>query len=944
MGGRRSLRTLGAAVGPVVLLALLLALPSGPAPSAPTLAGPLPPGPGRLLPATSGCPGASQPSTYQGQVSDVGGGSGAPAIGNQTVYLDYRYTRTFQVATGGASSATCVSTSQTTLTSGNGSFTLPAALPPASCVRYVGCLSYSGPYGPTEVGLANASLPAGYFLNETGGSGDLRLERVYALASVALAPPGFPTVSTEAPVQLTATPRAADGSRSPASVGYAWGLAGSGWALVGPATGAAIVVRAIPGAGLGTVTVWVNGSYGGATLHAPSSSTVLTAVATAVTDGGASPSSTDAGTPVTFTIDGTGAMGYPYSATITPAVGLADVDAPCSPGTIANGVQALSCSVEYRYPGRMTAQPTGVLSNGYSNASFAFAPVNVSLGLAVAVSPDPALAYAGVPLTIRASVAAGTGTPPYGPACLSNGLGNESCARAPGSAWTFDPVYAAAGRYAASLTVADAGGTNDSTPIAVTIVDRPALAPIALAAEAIRVGTTLRASSAVSGGALPILLWWNSTEGASVGPIVLRADAPLSENLSALVAGDYALTLTALDALGTRLSVGVPYAVVSASASAVALARSAAPSVTAGAPVALSFEAEDLLAGLVPSYQGTFSLWPTPAVDGGAWANASATGPANQVGDAFVFPAAAWQGGFLNLTFTDSHVGSVELTFPGGDGIDGPAPVTLVITADAWHETLRPAEVVRAGARSNATLYALTDRFGNPLPPGQLELRSVFGGQIALSSTPILELAGGSYAWVNYTSPNPSAGTIYVLGGPSDAVLLAIPVPAAAAAPIAASDLLLGVGAAAVGAAAVGGSVLVRRRRSRPVPIALARTEPEEGGEELALRRLAEGRAHVLARVPFARSVDLAFIAEGFPGEPPDAAELAEWVGSLVHEGLLVPSIGTEGRPEFRQQAAPAGRARPRVEIDQLALEAALARQRLEEPGDDGPPDGPSER
>jgi hypothetical protein len=941
MGGRRSLRTLGAAVGPVVLIALLLTLPTGPTPLVHGAPGPAPSDPGRLLPASAGCPGASQPSTYQGHVGDTGGGGGAPPLGNQTVFLDFRYTRTFQFAGGGASSASCESATQTARTGANGTFSLPAALPPASCVRYVGCVGYSGPYGPVQVGLANGSLPAGYFLNESGSAGDLRLERVYALSSVDLAPTGFPTVSTEAPVNVTATPRAADGSRSPASVGYAWSLGGSGWTIVGPATGAAIVVRAIPGAGLGTVTLWVNGSYGGATLRAPPVSTVLTAVATVVSGGGVSPSSTDAGTPVTFTVDGSGAMGYPYTATVSPAAGLAEVAAPCAPGTISNGVQSLACSVVYRYPGRMTAQPTAVLSNGYSNASFAFAPVNVSLGLAVAVSPDPAVAYAGVPLTIRASVAAGTGTPPYGPACLSNGLGNESCERAPGSAWTFAPVYPVAGRYAASLTVADAGGTNDSTPIAVTIVDRPALAPLALAAGAIRVGSTLRASTTLSGGAFPVLLWWNSSAGASIGPVVLGADGPLSENLSGGLAGDYALTLSARDALGTRVSVVVSYEVVSASASAIALARSAAPSVAAGSPVTLSFEAEDLLSGLVPSYQGPFSLWPTPAVDGGVWANASATGPATEVGDEFAFPAEAWQQGFLNLTFTDSRVGSVELTFPVGDGLEGPSPVTLVITADAWHETLTPTEVVHAGARSNATLYALADRFGNPIPPGQLELRSVFGGDVALSALPILEIAGASFVWVNYTSPGPGAGTIYVLGGPADAVLLTIPVPAAGAAPIAPSSVALGVGLTVALVAAAVGSVLLRRRRGRPAASAPARAEAEEGSEEIALRRLAEGRAHVLARVPFTRSVDLAFIAEGFPGEAPDAAELAEWVASLVHEGLLVASIGAEGRPEFRQQAPPAARTPPRVEIDQRALDAALARQRLEDQGDDAAPPGP---
>ncbi|MCI4362621.1 MAG: hypothetical protein L3J77_05475, partial [Thermoplasmata archaeon] len=83
-------------------------------------------------------------------------------------------------------------------------------------------------------------------------------------------------------------------------------------------------------------------------------------------------------------------------------------------------------------------------------------------------------------------------------------------------------------------------------------------------------------------------------------------------------------------------------------------------------------------------------------------------------------------------------------------------------------------------------------------------------------------------------------------------------------------------------------------------------------------------------------------VADGFPGPAPDAAELAEWVGTLVTEGLVQPSVGPDGRPRFRLASPDRRPTGPRVEVDPVALDAALARRDLdaEEPADPGAPSG----
>ena len=292
----------------------------------------------------------------------------------------------------------------------------------------------------------------------------------------------------------------------------------------------------------------------------------------------------------------------------------------------------------------------------------------------------------------------------------------------------------------------------------------------------------------------------------------------------------------------------------------------------------------------------------------------------------FELPPTAWSSGYLNLTLAENAVGVFEFNFSAPQGITGPLPFRLTVGPDVRNEILLDPKVVRAGDRSNSTLYQIQDCFGNPISTGDVVVESEFGSTLTNVDSPIHTVGGVAFVWVNFTAVGGDAGVVEVLGTSGGIPLITIVVPAPASPPqdLAAYALLGGLAAAA---ALIGATILARRRRpdSPEAPVLEGDAAVEEG-----LKRLAEGRAHVLERVPFDTPVDLDHIAFGWTGPPPDAAELAEWVGSLVSEGALRASIGPEGRPMFlriREAVAPAP---PRVEVDPMALDAALERQRIE--------------
>ncbi|MCI4357556.1 MAG: hypothetical protein L3J95_04210 [Thermoplasmata archaeon] len=889
---------------------------------------------------TGPCAGPAVSSGYLGRVADAGGGASAPPLANQSVVLSYRYTQTFHPSGGGASQYLCVSTLADGLTGPTGSFSITASVSGPFCSKPYGCWNYSGPYGPASLSLGSGALPAGFFENETTSNGTFTLTRVIALENASISPNGFLTVSVNAPTVVSAKGLSGLGTPSPANLSFAWSLTGVGWRSLAGNGAPTFPVEAVSTSNVATVEVWVNGSYGGLTFHAPPVSLLLTAASTLITSGSASPTSVDTGVDATFSWTGTGADGYPYWATLGPGLGAAQVRAACLNHSIAGGLRQFDCSVIYAYSAGGSAQPFATLANPFSSANYTFAPITVSRGLGVTVGPDPGLQYAGVPILFTVGVNGGSGTAPYGPACFSDGIGATVCNATAAPPWKFSITYPQTGRYQARIYVADSGGTNYTMSLPVTISSRPGLGTINLSQSEVDVGGVVTATAEVRGGALPISYWWNTTAPTrTVGGGGLSSDGPVGVSFHAsTVPVNSLLNLTIVDALGTRFSASVRVFVVSTNATRILLNEPPNATAAAGTPIRLSFEAVDALQEAVPGYNGSFSILPRLADYTGVWVNASGSTSVQEAGGIFGVLGSAWTYGFLNLTFTDRAVGIFNLSFNAAGSVQGPSPMRIQVGPYVADEHLSRIDVARPGDRENSTLYEIRDRFGNPVTDGWVLVRSVFGATVTDLHSTIRPSGTGSVVWVNYSAGGSGAGTVYVLSESNQSLLSPIAVPALADAPLGqfAYAAVLGLGMAAV----VGAAVIARRRRAASAE----NQDPDsDSAVEDGLKRLAEGRAHVLERVPLERAVDLDHIAGGWTGPPPDAAELAEWVGSLVSEGILKPSIGPEGRPMFVRLPAAAPAPPLRVEVDAMALDAALERQRLESTRSDEGPTGSDE-
>ncbi|HKV90546.1 MAG TPA: hypothetical protein VJQ43_05035, partial [Thermoplasmata archaeon] len=325
----------------------------------------------------------------------------------------------------------------------------------------------------------------------------------------------------------------------------------------------------------------------------------------------------------------------------------------------------------------------------------------------------------------------------------------------------------------------------------------------------------------------------------------------------------------------------------------------------------------DALGALVPGYSGETYLRVSPDC-GPGWVNDS-SGPVEGTNGTFAFPAVNWSRTALNLTVTATVSGACDVSawsteFPArvGDRFD--------VAADAAHLHLARPEVVRGGPSENATLYTVLDRFGNPDLSGYLIVVSRFGSLIEQVDSEIHGANGSAKVWVNYTAQGSGGGTLTVLNESGVAIFGPLTIPPPSLPPTLPSLVWGLLGVAAIAAAVAG--IVVLRRRSRGGALATRPEDPED-----PLRRLAEGRSHVLSRLSADQDADLDEIAAGCPGRPPDAAEIAEWVGTLVTEGVVRASVGLDGRPRFRLAGTEERSSGPRVEIDPMALDAALARR-----------------
>jgi hypothetical protein len=829
---------------------------------------------------------------------------------------------------GGPTASGCEAVAENLSTTSNGSFSFVPSAPASSCGTVDGayaCTNYTGPYGP----LRFSSVAPGYGLAVGGTAAHVALDLVYQFASVTITPSG-PTVtlSTDAPVDLSAVAWAANGTMSGLAPTFSWVVNGSGWSFVGSDTSAVAILEGDAAPTPAEVTVTARASDAGTALPPLEAHVALVAVPTVVDAGTSNRSAVDVGLPVEYTVSATGAAGYGYRGYLAPGLGLPAEGLVCRDGPAANGTEPVTCVGSATYAEAGVATPVANVSNGFDTTVWSFPAVAVDPAPAITVNPTAPAGYAGTPVALTVSATDGTG--PYVGACLSSGPSGTLCDGGAGPTWAFDPTFPEPGNYTASLSATDADGERAVASVGVEVVAPLAVGAIVPSSENVSVGSAVTLRTTVAGGVAPLRVWWNASSAA--GPLLegtVAGDGPLSVELAPNTTGRWVVTVTVVDRLGSFESSELALTVGPAAAERVVpVATPSGAPATAGVPIALAWAAFDASGGVDPSFEADAAL----ELAGGAgapeaWANASGVGSLTALGNGtFGVPSAAWVGGSLRVNLTVLAAGPVSVLL-AGPGLPGPvAPVNLTVAPDRSHLRLFDPTVARPGSRENATLWRIGDRYGNAVPGALVTIELSFGAARDASVVTAVALpGGGSGVWVNFTAPGPGAGTVTVVDAAGDVLLGPLAVPAAAG-PLSVGPTVTTLAAVApVGAAGIAAAVVARRRRRLR----------SEGVSERDLQALAEGRARAVELIGRAGAVDLAGLEAAW-GEPAPPA-LADWLASLVADGTVRGTVGTDGRPRFCLAERPPA---PRVTVDPEALDRSLRRRdaALGE-GDGAPPE-----
>lgn len=880
--------------------------------------------PAAISPAT-GCSAQLPTAVASGTLTVVGGPLGPAAAGGVPLRIGFSVLMTVYLEPAGSLvSSTCETVTANTTTASDGSFSATLVAPAGLCLPRTStsqyCVNYSSPLAPVTV-APGASPPAGYaFSSRPSATGvGVAPSFVWELAFVTLAPSSTVlTVSVDAPTTIVAVGHMANGSLTNLSPTFRWALTGPGWSIVGNATGSSVLVDGAASGLLGTLTVTANASAGTVELDPPPVSTGLLAVRTAIVGAELARTSLDTGVGEEVLVEGTGAAGYSYDATIDPGLGLEPRIVPCAAVAAPGGLADLSCSGRYVYPDPGIAQPTATLSNGYSSGAWSFPEVTVAPAPVLVAGAAARSGYSAERLNLSFAVANGTGSAPYSEACLAPGAGAVVCLPGPGPSWSFDPVYASPGNYTATAWAIDAAVANGSASTAVTIVPPPSLSSLSLSAANMTAGIPVEVSASVSGGVLPARLFWNvSGTAAPWATATVAADGLVSTVYLPSAAGVVELTLTLVDGLGTVVRSNALFSV--APTPAVKIAPSAGPTpgtAVDGTPFSLTWAALDPSGNPVPTFEGTAEIVVrNGSLEPRAELSVPAIGPLPSLGnDTFDVPSSAWIGGLLNVTVVPVTNGTFTLELWGASLPNPVAPATFVASPDSENVRLfSPVFAVDHG-RTNSTFWHVQDRYGNAVPHAVLTVLERFGSESSAQAVAATALPGGaSGLWVNFTAFGSGAGTVEVVDGAGVTVLGPVEVPAVPAPAGTAPSVVAAVAAVPLGAAAVGVSAFVRRRRHRETP--------GRSGEE-ALRSLAEGREKVVAHLK-AGPRSVGEIEAGWD-PPPAPPELADWLASLVADGTLGASLGPDRVARFRLADGPG---RLRVELDPVALEAALRRR-----------------
>jgi hypothetical protein len=880
--------------------------------------------PGALSFLTPGspCPGSLDPISFTGRLGIEGGPLSSTSAANVTVNLSYHYL--FNDTTkSGRTTFTCRAGSVETVTAADGRFALNASLPADFCTS-TECASYTGPFGALLFG-APPSPPAGYYLKVNRTGSDVALSFVEALSAVTLTPGGRLTVSTGAPAKVVAATVAADGSPSPASLHDAWQLTGAGWTFTTTPVGLNATVQAPGTSGPASLSLTVNGSFQGTPVSLPAVTLGLTAVTTSIDWGSLSPTSLDAGSAGVVAISGSGSAGYVYTAEVTPGPGPASQPLACTTNATPGGTVAVLCEGSAIFAVRGSTVPVATLTNGYSKAVHAFPTISVAAGLGFTVNPDPAAAYTGSIVGYDLTVAGGTGTAPFGPACLTLGDGVARCALAPGPSWRFDLPAPPDGTWIGAATVTDAGGANVSVPVTTTVVERPSLSALLPASNLGTAGVPIPVRALLTGGRLPADYWWNLSQPATtVASGTVSADGLLAINVTPFMSGEIVLTLTVRDGLGTTVANATTFSIAPGPATRLSAEAVTGNATAAGVPVAINLIATNVLGDRLPAFAVAVNV----TVSGPSGAAGAAVGVNGSAGASFLLgsggrlalPSSGWVAGRLNLTFASTVAGRWFVVFATAGGTTG--GLVVDVSADLDHLTLTHPYVAHPGARTNATLYTIGDRYGNALRSGFVLVKTLFGGQLTIDQVPLLIAHGLSTVWVNYSAPSGLGGTVEVESQPGGRLLLHVDIPSGSSPPLTpvvmAGIALLAIVVGTTGAVAF----VVGRRRT------VTGTAPAEVAEG-ELERLAGGRARILTELEHGRTLTLEELRAGLGLMDPSDGEIAEWVGSLVAEGSVAARSTDSGRTVFA--AVPHEEpTSPRVELDPEALDRALEAREVE--------------
>jgi hypothetical protein len=807
--------------------------------------------------------------------------------------------------------------------SGSFSFSI-LATPVETCGPEVGgnqyCNTTSGPY--VGVSLAPAPpYPTGLEPRVTRSGDAFHVEYYRDLVGVTLAPATpRPVWSTGARVTYVATSVSSLGGPSPDPPSYTWTLSGSGWSWVGTSSGSEANVTAAPGAGVGNLSVKATlETASGTEVTAPASAT-LSAAPTDVTNASVARTAVDERQTLIVRVNGTGADGYTYAATVNPGLGESPVRGNCTLTNGETGIGTVACSVAISYTASGTAAPSVNLSNGASSATVALPNVTVATAPVVAFADSDLAGYVGDPIAVVVTAESGTGLSPYAEACLADGTGPATCTSSPGPDWSFAPVYPAPGVYSARAWAIDGSGVNVSVGASVVVAD-PLAVELTGPSAPIPDGVTTTLEANISGGLVPAYAWWNASDRSApfaVAPV--SVDGPIFAPFDPPVAGPVTVSLTVVDALGSverstiDLTVGVGPVT-----SLVAATVAPLPSVRAGSPLALSWQARDAAGEVVPDYASAAEVELTASgTDVAGWVNSSAGGAlTSPLTGWFNVPASDWSNGSLNLSVAATVAGTIDADLTvATSGAPAAASYSVAVRPDVDHLRLFEPWIAESSARSSDTLWHVSDRFGNPAWGADLFVTDAFEGSVVTTAVPVtMNPDGAAVAWVNVSAPGSGAGTVSVRDAAGDLLLAPVSVGPASPGPFGSLPLVAIVPSLAL---AVGAGVVVRRSRrtatGMPAPI----------DEEAELQRLAHGREQVIALVRQLGPVDLAGLASAW--EPaPAPAELSDWVASLLTDNTLGAEFGSDGLARF--VLAPEAAEPPRVELDPAALERAeLAR------------------